>query len=95
MSPHQISDNVARRMAEAGLGPGATAHVLRHTCAEHLLAHGARLEAVSTLLGHRTLRETSVYAHVGMEELRSVVLRLPLKTGDRRGWASDAGGDDR
>ena len=31
MSPHQISDNVAHRMAEAGLGPGATAHVLRHT----------------------------------------------------------------
>ncbi len=95
MSPHQISDNVAHRMAEAGLGPGATAHVLRHTCAEHLLAHGARLEAVSTLLGHRTLRETSVYAHVGMEELRSVVRQLPLKTGDQRGRGSDAGGDDR
>ena len=95
MSPHQISDNIAHRMAEAGLGPGATAHVLRHTCAEHLLAHGARLEAVSTLLGHRTLRETSVYAHVGMEELRSVVLRLPLKRGEGRGRGSDAGGDDR
>ena len=95
MSPHQISDNVARRMAEAGLGPGAMAHVLRHTCAEHLLAHGARLEAVSTLLGHRTLRETSVYAHVGMEELRSVVMRLPLKTGEGRRRGSHAGGDDR
>ena len=57
--------------------------------------HGARLEAVSTLLGHRTLRETSVYAHVGMEELRSVVMRLPLKTGEGRRRGSHAGGDDR
>ena len=95
VSPHQISDNVARRMAEAGLGPGATAHVLRHTCAEHLLAHGARLEAVSTLLGHRTLRETSVYAHVGIEDLRAVVLKLPLETGDQGGAQPHAGAGDR
>lgn len=45
-------------------------HRLRHSCATHLMDHGASLQSVSTLLGHTKLSTTQIYARVSTGRLR-------------------------
>ncbi len=61
-----------------------TPHVLRHAFASHLLAHGADLRVIQTLLGHADISSTEIYTHVLDEHLKSLVLtRHPLATSNR------------
>lgn len=56
----------------AGVTSALTPHVLRHSCATHMLDHGADIRAVQELLGHASISTTQVYTRVSPERLRLV-----------------------
>jgi integrase/recombinase XerD len=63
---------VRRYGDQVGLGPRLTPHVLRHSCATHMLDHGADVRAVQELLGHASISTTQIYTMVSTERLWSV-----------------------
>jgi integrase/recombinase XerD len=60
---------VTRWGAAVGLEGKLTPHVLRHSCATHMLDHGADIRAVQEMLGHATVSTTQVYTKVSTERL--------------------------
>jgi integrase/recombinase XerD len=55
-----------------GLNSQASPHKLRHSCATHMVEHGADLRTVQTLLGHADIATTQVYTHLAIDRLKTV-----------------------
>ena len=69
-------DVIVRRYGRAaGIPRPVSPHVLRHSCATHLLKGGADVRHVQELLGHKSLQSTQLYTRVGIEDLREVLAR--------------------
>ncbi len=73
-----VSAIVARAIDRAKVeAPFRGAHVLRHSAATEMLRQGATLQQVGTVLRHRYLDTTALYAKVDVQRLRSIALPWP------------------
>jgi len=62
---------VQGRARRVGLGDVVSPHVLRHSCATHMLAHGADIRVVQELLGHVSIATTQIYTRLSQDHLRA------------------------
>jgi len=62
---------VQHRAERVGLGAIVSPHVLRHSCASHMLAHGADIRVVQELLGHVSIATTQIYTRLSQDHLRT------------------------
>jgi integrase/recombinase XerD len=75
---------LAGHAARVGLADRVWPHVLRHSCATHMLEHGADLRVVQELLGHARISTTQRYTRVTVERLRAVVDAAHPRAGSTR-----------
>ena len=81
-----LGRKVTGYIERAGIGRKGGAHLLRHTCATHLLEGGADIRYIQQLLGHEKLETTAIYTEVSILQLQAVHARChPAERANRVG----------
>jgi integrase/recombinase XerD len=78
MLSRQVSHTAARAIRRAGINaPSHGAHLFRHSAATALLRQGLSLQEIGSLLRHRDVDTTALYAKIDVDLLREVALPWP------------------
>jgi site-specific recombinase XerD len=80
MHPRTVQRAVDKAAKAAGIARRVTSHALRHSFATHLLEHGTNLRYIQELLGHGSVRTTTIYTHVTRRGLSKIVSPLDWLT---------------
>lgn len=76
IKPWTVTRRIRHYAEVAGIQKPVSPHTIRHTFTAHLIQRGGRIEVIAKALGHKTLAETTPYAHVDFEEIRKSVSLL-------------------
>ena len=71
-NPHYLGNWVSRTMKAAGIQKKGACHLLRHSCATHMMENGADLRSIQQMLGHARLDTTQIYTEDSIHHLREV-----------------------
>ena len=83
-NPQVLSRVIARYIAQADIGRRGGPHLLRHTCATHMLEGGADIRYIQQLLGHEKLETTAIYTEVSIVQLQAVHARCHPAENDQK-----------
>lgn len=70
MTIRHVSRTIRQIGRAAGIQQDIGPHILRHSCATHMMDHGADIADVQELLGHANINTTTIYAHTSLARLR-------------------------
>ncbi|MBU3798851.1 phage integrase [Citrobacter youngae] len=69
------------KAVKADIPPNQATHILRHTFASHFMMNGGNIIALQQILGHASIQQTMVYAHLSPDYLQNAVSLNPLAGG--------------
>jgi integrase/recombinase XerC len=72
LTPGAVRAALKRRARQQGVWKRVYPHLLRHSCASHLLESSGNLRAVQELLGHADIGTTQIYTHLDFQHLARV-----------------------
>ena len=72
LTPNGVRARLKRRAGEQGIWKRVYPHLMRHSCASHLLESSGDLRAVQELLGHADIGTTQIYTHLDFQHLAKV-----------------------
>lgn len=72
LSVQRVNMLLGEYLSQSTLQKNITPHSFRHTCATHLLRHGADIRYIQAMLGHASPETTQIYTHVEISDLQAV-----------------------
>lgn len=82
-SESSVRQIMKRAVMAAGLKKKATPHTLRHSFATHLLEAGTDLRFIQALLGHSSIKTTTIYTHLTPKGTERIISPLDRLAGER------------
>ena len=81
-SPNGLTALVRKYIHKADIGKSGSCHLFRHTCATLMLENGADVRFIQAMLGHASLKTTSIYTQVSIRQLKDIhTMTHPAKAG--------------
>jgi integrase/recombinase XerC len=72
LTPNGVRARIKKRAQQQGVWKRVYPHLMRHSCASHLLESSGDLRAVQELLGHADIATTQIYTHLDFQHLAKV-----------------------
>ncbi len=90
-SPSSVRSVMNRALAKAGIKQKATVHSLRHSFATHLLNSGTDIRFIQKILGHSSIKTTTIYTHVSKPKYDQIKSPLDGMTNELDKKPKDSG----